>query len=82
MHFCFLQSGTKIARVLAALNVFSDTDPTMIRKQFSDSMPIKKLLMVVEMAQQGEDGTLVKQFFQCMADYGIGSGASFSIKGK
>jgi vesicle-fusing ATPase len=77
-----VESGAEVAQVLAELKVFGPSDLALIAKQFSGTVPVKKLLMIAEMAQQGEDGTLVERFFQCMADYGMSSGASFTIKHK
>merc|ERR1712000_56554 len=82
VHLPNVESGAEVAQVLAELKVFGSSDLALVAKQFSGTVPVKKLLMIAEMAQQGEEGTLVERFFQCMADYGMSSGASFTIKHK
>jgi vesicle-fusing ATPase len=82
VHLPNVESGAEVAQVLAELKVFGSSDLALVAKQFSGTVPVKKLLMIAEMAQQGEEGTLVERFFQCMADYGMNSGASFTIKHK
>jgi vesicle-fusing ATPase len=80
VHLPNVESGEEVSRILEELSVFEAQDLFLIAKQFSGTVPIKKLLMVAAMAQQGEEGTLVERFYQCMADYGMSSGASFTIK--
>jgi hypothetical protein len=41
-----------VAQVLAELKVFGPSDLALIAKQFSGTVPVKKLLMIAEMAQQ------------------------------
>jgi hypothetical protein len=47
-----VQSGAEVAQVLAELKVFGSSDLALVAKQFSGTVPVKKLLMIAEMAQQ------------------------------
>lgn len=47
-----MQSGAEVAQVLAELKVFGSSDLALVAKQFSGTVPVKKLLMIAEMAQQ------------------------------
>lgn len=73
VHVPNVNSGLEVVNVLKELKVFSKSDLQLVANQFRGSIPIKKLLMIAEMAQQGEEGTLSERFFKCMADYGMGT---------
>ena len=66
--------GEEIIKVLESLDVFSANDLDVIGKSCIFPIPIKKLLMITEMAQHGgpADG-LGLRFVQCMKDYNIES---------
>ncbi|KAL6042923.1 transport between ER and Golgi ATPase protein [Balamuthia mandrillaris] len=77
LHVPDVCDGEEVRKVLQELNVFNAKDLDVIEKRFRGYVPIKKLLMIVEMARQSssgvEDDGLVDRFFDCMADYGIGT---------
>jgi len=73
MHVPDVSGGKEAAAVLAELKILSTNDLYQVEKQFKGTIPVKKLLMIAEMAQQGEEGTLIERFFQCMLDSGVGS---------
>jgi len=52
IHSPYPQSGEEVSRILEELSVFEAQDLFLIAKQFSGTVPIKKLLMVAAMAQQ------------------------------
>lgn len=71
--------GSEVRRVLEHLGGFSKEDLEIIETNFQGTIPIKKLIMIAEMALQGKMGdNLLKRFVQCMQDYGIAS--SFDVK--
>jgi len=71
LHVPDVCGGTEAARVLRELRVFGDSDLKAIKDKFHGSVPVKKLLMVAEMAQQSSENTLVERFFSCMLASGI-----------
>ena len=67
--------GQEVYNVLSCLDVFSEQELQQISKACLEKIPIKKLLSIAEMAQQGADKG-VARFLKCMKDYGILSAAS------
>jgi len=80
VHVPNVESGSEVVNVLEQLKVFGRSDLQLIKDQYRGAIPVKKLLMIAEMAQQGDDGTLAERFFRCMADYGMN--ATFAARGK
>eukprot|EP01102_Stenamoeba_stenopodia_P014537 TRINITY_DN4836_c0_g1_i1.p1 TRINITY_DN4836_c0_g1~~TRINITY_DN4836_c0_g1_i1.p1 ORF type:complete len:740 (-),score=208.35 TRINITY_DN4836_c0_g1_i1:138-2357(-) len=64
-------SGDEVKNVLKELNVFTPTELEIASNSIFGEIPIKKLLMITEMARQGEEGTRAERFIQCMEDYGV-----------
>jgi vesicle-fusing ATPase len=64
--------GCEVRKVLEELGGFSKEDLDVIETNFQGTIPIKKLIMIAEMALQSKtNDTLLKRFVQCMQDYGI-----------
>ena len=55
--------------VLSQLGLFEDEEVESVCRTINTELPIKRLLMMTEMAQQGRDGTLADRFTQCITDY-------------
>ena len=45
---------------------------------FASQIPIKTMIMVAEMAKQGDHLTIGERFIQCMEDYGAGRASQYS----
>jgi len=73
LHVPDVSGGMEVATVLSELQCFGSDELASIEKQFKGSIPIKKLLMIAEMAQQGGDGTLLQRFLSCMMESGVGA---------
>jgi len=65
--------GVEVVKVLESLDVFTKQDLDIISSSCIQPIPIKKLLMITEMAQQGAHEGLGSRFVQCMKDYGVDS---------
>jgi hypothetical protein len=64
--------GTEVRKVLEELGGFSKQDLDIIESTFQGTIPIKKLIMIAEMALQLKTtDSLAKRFVQCMQDYGL-----------
>jgi hypothetical protein len=67
---CVAPAG--ISAVLNSVGVFKDDDLEVISSRLLQPIPVKKLFMITEMAQQRDPSIpLVERFLQCMEDYGI-----------
>jgi len=64
-------SGEEVKSVLKELNVFTPTELEIVSNSIFGEIPMKKLLMITEMARQGEEGARAERFIQCMEDYGV-----------
>eukprot|EP01094_Clydonella_sp_ATCC50884_P021420 TRINITY_DN4712_c0_g1_i1.p1 TRINITY_DN4712_c0_g1~~TRINITY_DN4712_c0_g1_i1.p1 ORF type:complete len:852 (-),score=335.25 TRINITY_DN4712_c0_g1_i1:305-2518(-) len=56
-------------RVLQKLNLFSEAEMGAVAESILSPIPIKRLLMVAEMAKQGKHGSVAERFQQCITDY-------------
>lgn len=64
--------GAEVGNVLKSLAVFTPNDLKAITTSITQPIAIKKLLMVTEMAIQGDKNmTIPERFVQCMEDYGV-----------
>lgn len=67
-------AGEEVIKVLESLDVFSAEDLSLISDSCVFPIPIKKLLMITEMAQHGGSAKgLGMRFIQCMKDYNVDS---------
>ena len=65
-----VSSQEEVKTVLQELDIFEPKDLDLASKKFDGSIPIKKLLMVAELASQGGDGTVVERFGNALDKYG------------
>jgi vesicle-fusing ATPase len=64
-----IEPGQEVKEVLTDLNIFQPREMKQVVDSIVTPVAVKKLLMITEMAQQGEHGSLPERFIQCLADY-------------
>jgi vesicle-fusing ATPase len=66
-----VNGGDEAVKVLRELGGFSDEELSRLKSVFKGALPVKKLIMIAEMALQSTNrDSVVERFIECMADYG------------
>lgn len=71
LHVPNVISGSEVKSVLSNLEVFAANELEIVSNSVFGDVPIKKLLMITEMARQGPETGRAERFIQCMEDYGV-----------
>jgi vesicle-fusing ATPase len=69
LHVPNVRSGDECATVLRDLGGWTDADIKRVAPTIDRDIPIKKLIMISEMALQGDKATLPERFARCYSDY-------------
>ena len=72
LHVPCVTPAEGVSTVLQSVNMFNEGELEKISSRVVQPIAVKKLLMITEMAQQGDANIpLVDRFLQCMEDYGV-----------
>jgi vesicle-fusing ATPase len=66
-----IREGDEITAVLKELGCFTDADLKLVSRSIHRHIPIKKLLMIAEMARLGDPAHIAERFVKALQDFGV-----------
>ncbi len=66
-----VKAGKEVGSVLKSLGSFTAKDIDLVSRAVHQGIPIKKLLMIGQMSEQGNEGSLAERFVQGLHDFGV-----------
>lgn len=68
LHIPNIRAGSELAIVLKTLTPFTEQETNFISEQLTMDVPIKTIIMLTEMAKQGDPSSVAERFIQLMID--------------